>query len=376
VAGADLTRTVGLAGQPLPGAARPRRRRVRAGRRSRRSRSNCAEFPARPRLRRAALSAGTWGLPPAAETLRRPPRARGLFNYLGQLDGWRELQDRFVLLREPCGPAIHPGAERRYALEINAGGRRGQLQVGWSFSAGLQPAEHGRRVGGRLSGDAPRPDRSLPVAGSWGCTPADFPLADLDQAALDRLLAACGRDRVEDLYLEPMQQGIALPCAGRARARPLRGRLALTSRRAGAEPSGRPWRRWPRGIPPSVPPSSGRVVTRPLQVVFRQVPLAWQELDWRGLAAAEREWRRWHAPARGTVAAIRSRDVRQLTEAHPGARRRGLLPAPLGAPPGHPGRRSLPLVWREVRGDLRARLAARPPRLAASRPVPRVTSAG
>jgi amino acid adenylation domain-containing protein/non-ribosomal peptide synthase protein (TIGR01720 family) len=129
------------------------------------------------------------------------------FNYLGQLDAATDLAwpllPRFGEQGRECAAVNRPpGPLEVIALVID-----GRLRVLWNAREDAGPAselaelasEHLRRVVD-LADFCARHARPL-------ATPADFPLARIDQAALDRVLAAV--PDVEDLYpLSPVQQGM------------------------------------------------------------------------------------------------------------------------------------------------------------------------
>ncbi len=142
-----------------------------------------------------------------AAELSAHAEAQVSFNYLGQFGQARQEQDMLRLLREPSGPTRSPQAQRSHLIEINAYMLDRQLYVEWTYNAAI----HQRGTVERLANDFIQALRDLiahclsPLAG--GYTPADFPLARLDQPTLDRVFA---RDRaIEDIYpLAPAQQGM------------------------------------------------------------------------------------------------------------------------------------------------------------------------
>jgi amino acid adenylation domain-containing protein/non-ribosomal peptide synthase protein (TIGR01720 family) len=148
------------------------------------------------------------------------PRAEVSFNYLGQLDHAVPDEGAVSLAPEPCGPTRSPRARRRYPLEIGAAIVGGRLEVTWIHSG-----RHRAETVERLAADFVEQLRGLIAhcrsGDAGGFTPSDFPLAELDQAALDRAIARLGRDAralrddLEDLYLlSPMQQGMLFHDAG------------------------------------------------------------------------------------------------------------------------------------------------------------------
>ena len=126
--------------------------------------------------------------------------------------------------------AVRPGGLRATASSASRPSRRARRRTGaaraptgWRCAASVQggppgaadrllrrgaPAGDGGAPGGVVRRGAAGDDRALHVgAEAGGYTPSDFPLAGLDQAALDALLGS-GRG-VEDVYpLTPLQEGM------------------------------------------------------------------------------------------------------------------------------------------------------------------------
>ncbi|NEY34579.1 amino acid adenylation domain-containing protein, partial [Streptomyces sp. PRKS01-65] len=129
------------------------------------------------------------------------------FNYLGRFD-WQA--GRGALVRAVPGGldgADAPEAERPHLLDVVARVEDGELEIGWHYSRG----RHHRETVARLAEDMVRALEAIvahcAAPGAGGRTPSDFPLARLDQAAVDRV-AGDGR-AVADIYpLTPMQAGM------------------------------------------------------------------------------------------------------------------------------------------------------------------------
>jgi amino acid adenylation domain-containing protein/non-ribosomal peptide synthase protein (TIGR01720 family) len=126
-----------------------------------------------------------------------------------------------------------------------------------------------------------------------GRSPSDFPLAGLDQAALDRLLGT-NRD-LEDLYpLAPMQQGMLFHSLYTAGADLYVEQLTTELSGPLDEPAFTA--AWRQVIARHAVLRTGflwQEVERPLQLVRREVELPWMAEDWRGLSptALESRWR-------------------------------------------------------------------------------------
>jgi non-ribosomal peptide synthase protein (TIGR01720 family) len=132
------------------------------------------------------------------------PRPQVSFNYLGRID---QPLNGFALAPEPVGAARHPANPRPYLIDVVAGIRDGRLRVYLGYSA----RHHSRAAMQRLAGAYLDALRSIVAhcrqPGAGGPTPSDFPLAQVDQRQLDRLVER--HDRIEDLYpLTPLQRGL------------------------------------------------------------------------------------------------------------------------------------------------------------------------
>jgi amino acid adenylation domain-containing protein len=180
---------------------------------------------------------------------------------------------------------------RSHLLEVNGGVEGGRLRMAWTYSRNL----HERSTIERVAGDFLTSLRGLiehcRSAEAGGCTPSDFPLAGLDQAALDRLV---GTDRgIEDLYpLSPLQSGLLFhtlysPESGvyfEQISCTLEGSLDVAAYREA-------WRQVVERHPILRTSFVWDGLPRPLQLVHRRVDLAWEERDWRGLSEEEQSSR-------------------------------------------------------------------------------------
>jgi len=223
--------------------------------------------------------------------LRAGSRAEVSFNYLGQFDHVASDAAGVGLAEEPSGPPLGLTNTRAYLLEINGGVGGGRLRMLWRYSRRV----HERATIERLAGAFIDALRALiahcqsPDTG--GYTPSDFPLAALDQPTLDRLV---GHDRgIEDIYpLAPMQSGLLFHSLYARESGVYFEQVSCTVEGGLDVESFR--RAWQRAVDRHHilrTSFAWEGLEEPLQIVHRQASIPWQEADWRGLPAGEREHR-------------------------------------------------------------------------------------
>ncbi|MFY0571228.1 non-ribosomal peptide synthase/polyketide synthase [Archangium lansingense] len=226
-----------------------------------------------------------------SSSLQSLPSAELSFNYLGQLDGLAGTDSLFALAREPSGPMHDDRGPRRHVLEVNGHVLEGRLVLRWTYSDNL----HERSTIERLAHACLEGLRALIQGRSTEearrLRPADFPLARLEPATLDRVLQAT--PGLEDLYpLAPLQQGLLFH--------------ALLSPGSGTYVTQLTWEVHQELNVPAFRRTWEEVVHRhailrtafiwadlpePLQRVHARVDLPWQEIDWRGLEPEAQEER-------------------------------------------------------------------------------------
>ncbi|WP_411143364.1 amino acid adenylation domain-containing protein [Streptomyces sp. x-80] len=208
------------------------------------------------------------------------------FNYLGRFDTTTGT-DAGALLR-PGGEGVqltgHPGEQRPHLLDAVSRVESGRLAMTWYYSANVHDEATVDRLAQHTAEALREIVRHCADPASGGVTPSDFPLAGLDQAALDRV-AGDGR-ALEDLYpLTPMQSGMLFHSMAEP-DQPLYVEQISFVLDGVADPRlfGRAWQQ----VVDRTPVLRTRVVrdglTEPLQAVHRPVTLPVGHLDWRGLA--------------------------------------------------------------------------------------------
>ncbi len=214
----------------------------------------------------------------------RRPRVR--FNYLGQFDWPVGGEGPFHAVPGGLSADGDPEAERSHLLDVVAVIEGGRLEFTWSYS----PQAHHEETVRRLAGQTVAALREIAehCSRAGGRTPSDFPLAELDQAAVDRI-AGDGRG-VEDVYpLTPMQAGMlyhGLSHGGRGVYL-----QQLTFVLDGVPDTRLLEAAW-QHVVDGTPVLRSRLVwagmPTPLQVVERRVAVPFTALDWTGVSEAER----------------------------------------------------------------------------------------
>jgi amino acid adenylation domain-containing protein/non-ribosomal peptide synthase protein (TIGR01720 family) len=229
---------------------------------------------------------------PAAQALRSAPPIEVSFNYLGQVSATTPSGSSiFSYSQDATGPTRSPRGSRSHAIVIDGivlrAAQDSQLQLSWTYSEHL----HARATIETLAQNYLAALRALIVnrrsRDAARYTPADFPLARVTQAELDRAFPP--GSHVEDLYpLTPMQQ--------------LMGRATLMDRTSTVYLVQSYWRihspldlaafrgAWELVVKHHPAFRTGILsdgFTDLLQAVRPHAQLPWQEHDWRALAPDE-----------------------------------------------------------------------------------------
>jgi amino acid adenylation domain-containing protein/non-ribosomal peptide synthase protein (TIGR01720 family) len=224
-----------------------------------------------------------------AQALRALPAAEVLFNYLGQLDSAVAREGPFRLAAERVGPARHPEHARSYLLEINSDIRSGSLRLTLSYSANRHLRSTIERVAAHLLAALRALVAHCASVEAAQFTPADFPIARLDSAALERLTKGGGGE-IADLYpATPVQQGMLFHCLAAPDSGVYVGQVTFMAGRELDEVALAS--AWSEVIARHSVLRTDFVwhdLDRPLQRVRRSVPLPLKKLDWSGLPSRER----------------------------------------------------------------------------------------
>ncbi|WP_426209548.1 non-ribosomal peptide synthase/polyketide synthase [Pseudomonas sp. TWR2-1-1] len=128
------------------------------------------------------------------------------FNYLGQTDRGLDHRALFSIAAERGGDDQAADAPLGNELIINAQVRQGQLQMNWQYSGARLSTAWVERVAAACREELQGLIEHCLSPDAQRFTPSDFPLAGLDQAALERLQLPAD---TELLYpLTPLQQGM------------------------------------------------------------------------------------------------------------------------------------------------------------------------
>ncbi|MEE8525476.1 MAG: condensation domain-containing protein, partial [Thermoanaerobaculia bacterium] len=118
------------------------------------------------------------------------PVPRLAFNYLGRLDA--AAGSGLAPAAEAPGAPRHPGGRLPFPLEVSAWVRGGRLRLRWSWGAPALPRATVERLAAATLTALSALVAHCLSPGAGRRTPSDFPLAQVDQQDLDRLLTRLG----------------------------------------------------------------------------------------------------------------------------------------------------------------------------------------
>ncbi|MDJ0836657.1 MAG: amino acid adenylation domain-containing protein [Acidobacteriota bacterium] len=208
------------------------------------------------------------------------PGSAVLFNYLGRLSRSSGETDLFPITPTSGRGSVHPRNPRFHELDIYGLEAEGRMVFHWRYSKERLERSRVERLAERFAFHL----RSL-VDHCLGRseikrTPADFPLAELDQARLDELLVRY--PTMEDIYpMTAMQQGMVFHSLYEPESQRYIQQISVGLRGTpDLDAYQEAWQAAARRF------AIMRTVfavdqASPLQVVCRDLPLDWQVLDWR-----------------------------------------------------------------------------------------------
>jgi amino acid adenylation domain-containing protein/non-ribosomal peptide synthase protein (TIGR01720 family) len=219
-----------------------------------------------------------------------PPRELS-FNYLGRFDS---ADVAFRPAAETMGRDHGPENRRAYLLDIVARVADGELAVEWIYAGQAYRRETIERLAEAYLRNLRELIARAEASEDFGYVPSDFPLAELSQPALDRLLA--GRGPVADILpLSPLQEGLlfhALDEEGRGEY--IQQIAAWLDGLPDPDAFARAWARTLRRHAALRASFHGVELSRPVQLIHAEAvcPVTWT--DWSLLPEAERAVR-WDA---------------------------------------------------------------------------------
>ena len=222
--------------------------------------------------------------------LEKMPQAEVSFNYLGQATPPPTEALILGIAKESSGPPHSPQATRSHLLEINGIVAEGQLRLEWTYSQSIhQRATIQRLATGFIDAlSALIAHCQSPEAG--GYTPSDFPLAQLEQATVDRLTAKREADKlIEDIYpLSPMQQGMLYHTLYAPHSGVYITQFTATFHLSDPKAWQQAWQQVVNQYD-VLRTEFDWSDKQPLQLVRQSATLPWQEYDWQALTAHEQE---------------------------------------------------------------------------------------
>ncbi|MCK9800868.1 amino acid adenylation domain-containing protein, partial [Pseudomonas sp. MAFF 302030] len=223
------------------------------------------------------------GEAPVQQALKALPAPRITFNYLGQFDGSFDNTPSGLFVPSGLGGGANqdPQAPLGNWLTLNGQVYDDVFTLGWTFSLERFDVATVQHLADDYSAELQALIEHCCREENASLTPSDFPLASLDQAQLDQLPLAA-RD-VADLYpLSPMQQGMLFHSLYQQATGDYINQMRL-------EVSGLDLERfrdaWQATLDAHDILRTGFIwqgsLEQPVQVVFKQVELPFQVMDWR-----------------------------------------------------------------------------------------------
>ncbi|MDQ4092560.1 MAG: condensation domain-containing protein, partial [Actinomycetota bacterium] len=225
----------------------------------------------------------------AASVLQQDPQPQISFNYHGHWHAGFSTEGLSRAWGNKIGQDVAGHSIRSHVLDLTGMVQNGELKLAWTYSRHLHDEATVQRLAEEMIEALEEIVEHCARPGVGGRTPSDFPLAGLDQAAVDRIVGD-GRD-VEDIYpLTPLQAGMLfhnlIDTEGRAYVNQVCVRLYGVS---DPQAFGQAWQQ----VVDRTPILRSRVVwdgvDEPLQVVHRQVEVPTVYYDWVALSEEDRK---------------------------------------------------------------------------------------
>ncbi|WJQ84451.1 linear gramicidin non-ribosomal peptide synthetase LgrC [Brevibacillus brevis] len=139
--------------------------------------------------------------------LSEKPKPEISFNYLGQFDQMVQAESRFGMAQESRGSNLGKDTIRQHLIDVNSVITGEQLHVTWIYSENIHEESTIQELACNYLEALREIIAHCQSEEAGGYTPSDFPLARMDQRAIDKHL---GQDRlIENVYpLSPLQGGM------------------------------------------------------------------------------------------------------------------------------------------------------------------------
>jgi non-ribosomal peptide synthase protein (TIGR01720 family) len=127
--------------------------------------------------------------------LNNLPTPQLAFNYLGQWDNISSQEGLFRFTNEAIGPSVSPKNQRSNLLDINSQVINGRLEISWTYSKN----KHEEKTIQNLANNFVQKLKDIIThccdEKTFGYTPSDFPLIQVEQSTLDKILNKVGESK-------------------------------------------------------------------------------------------------------------------------------------------------------------------------------------
>ncbi|MEM1169666.1 MAG: amino acid adenylation domain-containing protein [Cyanobacteria bacterium P01_H01_bin.35] len=224
------------------------------------------------------------------EQLQKIPTPEIVFNYLGQFDQVQSATD-WKPAPESTGANRSSEQIRDHLLNINSLVVEGELQISYSYSNNV----HNQATVEHLAQSYLQAIRVIiehcQSDDAFGYTPSDFPLTQLNQLELDKLLAVINNREISAIYpLSPMQQGLLFHNLYAPESRVYFKQMSLEFKgQLDVAAFASAWQKVVDRHSILRTLFVWENISTPLQVVLKQVNLPWTNLDWVQLSPTEQQ---------------------------------------------------------------------------------------
>nr|QEO73559.1 condensation domain-containing protein [uncultured bacterium] len=210
------------------------------------------------------------------------------FNYHGQFEVGGAGTGLIRAHTGPHGQFQDPGQPRQYLVEVVGVQESGRLEFIWMYSRNVHREETIQRLATAFTEALAQIVRHCAEPGVGGCTPSDFPLARLDQAAVRRICGDGGT--VADIYpLTPMQSGMLFHSLSESESDIYVSQTCLVLDGVSAPLAlAQAWQHVVDRTPILRTAVVWQGIDEPMQVVHRHVDVPVTHHDWTDLSEAER----------------------------------------------------------------------------------------